>query len=70
MLKSAQNNSSNGGPNAAIEVTFHCGLNVALDGTLGARFVSALDDPTDASFEGTQKDLIRDLYKDKKVHLR
>ena len=70
MLKSAQNNSSNGGPNAAIEGTFHCGLNVAPDGTLGARFVSALDDPTDASFEGTQKDLIRDLYKDKKVHLR
>ena len=68
MRKSAQNNSSNGGPNAPIEGAFHCGLNVALDGALEARFVNALDYATEASFEGTHKDLIRDLYKHKKVH--
>ena len=32
MRKSAQNNSSDGGPDAAIEGTLHGGLNVALEG--------------------------------------
>ena len=32
MRKSAQNNSSDGGPDAVIEDTLHGGLNVALEG--------------------------------------
>ena len=32
MRKSAQNNSSNGGPDAALESTLHGGFNVALKG--------------------------------------
>ena len=40
--KSAENNSANGGPNAALECTFHGELNVALEGVLWVYFKEPL----------------------------
>ena len=62
MRKSTQNNSSNDGPDPALEGT--------LNGALNGAFASANENTTEGICGDTPKGLLRDLYKDEILKLR